>query len=151
MKKNRMQKLLCLLGCIVLVAAMALTFTGCGSSTAPETTVPETTVPETTVVQTEAATGVSFLVVVTGPDGAESTFDITTDKATVGEALLEEGLIAGEDSEFGLYVTTVNGITLDWDKDQQYWAFYIDGEYAMTGVDSTEVTEGAVYSFAAEG
>ena len=73
------------------------------------------------------------------------TFTIHTDKDTVGAALVEHDLIAGEDSEFGLYVKTVNGITADYDIDQSYWAFYINGEYAMTGVDSTEITEGATY------
>ena len=47
----------------------------------------------------------------------------------------------------GFAVQTVNGITADWDKDQTYWAFYINGEYAMTGVDATEITEGDSYSF----
>ena len=73
------------------------------------------------------------------------TFTIQTDKDTVGAALLEHGLIAGEESQYGLYVKVVNGITADYDVDQSYWAFYINGEYAMTGVDSTEITEGAKY------
>lgn len=130
MKLNSMKKMLSVVLCIVLIAAMALNFTGCSGSEDTKTA--------------------SFTVVVTDLEGAESTFEITTDKATVGEALLEEGLIAGENSEYGLYVTTVNGITLDWDTDGKYWAFYIDGEYAQTGVDSTNVTEGAVYSFKPE-
>lgn len=75
------------------------------------------------------------------------TFTVKTDETTVGAALLEHGLIAGEDSEYGLYVKTVNGITADYDVDKSYWAFYINDEYAMTGVDSTEITEGATYSF----
>lgn len=137
MKMNSMKKMLCLIGCVVLIAAMALTFTGCGGNSNTTTT--------------EAGSKVSFTVVVTDPEGTETTFDVSTDKETVGEALLEEGLIAGEDSDYGLYVTTVNGITLDWEKDQMYWAFYIDGEYAQTGVDSTNVAEGTVYSFKAEG
>lgn len=137
MKMNSMKKMLCLIGCVVLIAAMALTFTGCGGNNNTTTT--------------EAGSKVSFTVVVTDPEGTETTFDVSTDKETVGEALLEEGLIAGEDSDYGLYVTTVNGITLDWEKDQMYWAFYIDGEYAQTGVDSTNVAEGTVYSFKAEG
>ena len=68
----------------------------------------------------------------------------------MGAALLELGLIAGDDSAYGLYVKTVNGVTVDYDTDKQYWAFYINGEYAMTGVDSTEITEGAEYSFKVE-
>lgn len=70
---------------------------------------------------------------------------IKTDKDTVGAALLEYDLIAGEDSQYGLYVKVVNGITADYDVDQSYWSFYINDEYAMTGVDSTEITEGATY------
>lgn len=49
---------------------------------------------------------------------------------TVGKALLDQGVIAGEDSSYGLYVKTVNGTTLDYDTDGMYWAFYINGEYA---------------------
>lgn len=130
MNKKTMNKMMRLILCTVLIAVMALMAAGCGSKSA------ETTAP-----------GVSFTFVVTDLEGNESTFDITTSKATVGEALLDEGLIVGEDSEYGLYVTSVNGMTADWDNDQTYWAFYIDGEYATTGVDATEVTEGATYSF----
>lgn len=73
------------------------------------------------------------------------TFTIKTDKDTVGAALLEHGLISGEEGQYGLYVKVVNGITADYDVDKSYWAFYINGEYAMSGVDTTEITEGAKY------
>ena len=73
------------------------------------------------------------------------TFTIKTDKETVGAALLEHGLIAGEDSAYGLYVKVVNGITADFDIDQSYWAFHINGEIAMTGVDSTPIVAGEIY------
>ena len=43
-----------------------------------------------------------------------------------------------------------NGKTLDYEKDGKYWAFYINDEYAATGVDATEVVEGTSYKFAAE-
>ena len=92
----------------------------------------------------------SFTVVTTDLEGNETTHKIKTDAATVGEALIEEGLIAGDPSDYGLYITTVNGITLDWDKDGKYWAFYINGEYAQTGVDTTNVEAGAVYTFKPE-
>ena len=92
----------------------------------------------------------TFTVITTDLEGVETTFEITTDKETVGEALVEEGLIEGHDTEWGLYVDAVNGIALDWDTDGMYWAFYINGEYAMTGVDSTAVEDGATYTFRAE-
>ena len=96
------------------------------------------------------ATGASFTVVVADLEGKETTFEYTSDKATVGEALVAEGLIEGHKTEYGLYVDSVNGIALDWEKDGKYWAFYIDSEYAMTGVDATEITEGATYAFKPE-
>ncbi len=89
----------------------------------------------------------TFTFVVADLEGNEETFTITTTKATLGEALLDEGLIAGEDSEYGLMVYTVNGITADWDADQTYWALLIDGEYANTGVSQTNITDGTTYSF----
>ena len=73
------------------------------------------------------------------------TFTVKTDKDTVGAALLEHGLISGEEGPYGLYIKVVNGITADYDVDRSYWAFYINGEFAMTGVDTTVITEGAVY------
>jgi hypothetical protein len=72
-------------------------------------------------------------------------FTINTDKSTVGEALLEHDLIAGDEGAYGLYVKFVNGIRADYDTDKAYWAFYINGEYAMTGVDTTEIDTTAAY------
>ncbi len=76
------------------------------------------------------------------------TFTIKTDKTTLGEALMEHDLIAGDQGQFGIYIKSVNGITADYDVDQSYWAFYINGEYAMTGVDTTQITEGDTYQLA---
>ena len=76
------------------------------------------------------------------------TLTVHTDKSTVGAALMEQGLLEGEDGPYGLYVKRVNGMLADYDKDQYYWAFYVGGEYAMAGVDSTEIDESAVYQLA---
>ena len=42
-------------------------------------------------------------------------------------------------------IDSVNSIAAAWDKDQTYWAFYINGEYAATGIDGTEITAGTTY------
>ena len=73
------------------------------------------------------------------------TFTVKTDKDTVGAALMEHGLIDGEEGPYGLYVKAVNGMKADYDTDKRYWAFYVNGEISMTGVDTTEITEGATY------
>lgn len=111
-------------------------------------------VPDETSAQDDVKTAgegsTKFLFTVTDPDGNETAFEVHTDKETVGEALSDAGLIEGEEGQYGLYVTSVNGITADYDSDGLYWAFYINGEYAKQGVDSVTITEGDTYSFKAE-
>ena len=78
-------------------------------------------------------------------------FEIHTDAETVGAALLENELVAGSESEYGLYVTSVCGMELIWSEENpHYWAFYVDDEYAQTGVDATPIEEGKTYVFKAE-
>ena len=91
-----------------------------------------------------------FPFTVTDKDGNETKFEVHTDKTVVGEALLELGLVEGEDGDYGLYVKTVNGITADYDKDGVYWAFYVNDEYAQAGVDVTDIKEGDSYAFKVE-
>ncbi len=78
------------------------------------------------------------------------TFTIHTDKETLGEALLEHELIAGEESQFGLYVKFVNGIEADYDKEGTYWAFYKNGEMMMVGVDGVSISDGEHYELVKE-
>lgn len=153
MERKTYRKLPSLILCMVLIVAMALPATGCGGKTG-NGTANETDSAAGTVVQAEGSVlgegSREFGFTVVDREGNETNFEIHTEKETVGEALLELGMIAGEDSEYGLYVRTVNGITADYDKDGVYWAFYIDGEYAQTGVDSTAIAEGSHYSFKVE-
>ena len=140
---KRHAKLLTLILCMVLIAAMALT--GCGTKDAAP--VESTAYPDgATIGEGETA----FPFTVTDVDGNESSFTVRTDKTVVGEALLDTGIIAGEDGDYGLYVKSVNGIPADFDTDGTYWAFYIDGEYAMSGVDKTDITPGTAYAMKVE-
>lgn len=97
---------------------------------------------------TELGSGAKTLTVEVKAEDQTVTFTVHTDKDTVGAALLEHELIAGEEGAYGLYVKVVNGMTADYDVDQSYWAFYINGEMALSGVDTTEITEGMVYRLA---
>ena len=78
------------------------------------------------------------------------TFTIHTDKETLGAALIEHDLIDGEEGAFGIYVKFVNGIEADFNKDQTYWALYKNGEYLMTGVDTTVISDGEHYELVKE-
>ena len=84
----------------------------------------------------------SYTVTVVHSDGSEKVFEYRTDAEYLADALVAEGLIAGEDSEFGLTVITVDGEDAVWDTDSAYWALYIGQEYANTGVSSTPVNDG---------
>jgi hypothetical protein len=158
MKKTLFSRSLSFIACIVLTAAVALFTTGCNDSKTTPSADTQDTSSAAVSSQTQAApevkelgegqTAFSFKVI--DDEGKETVFAIHTDKKTVGEALLELNLIAGEESTYGLYVKTVNGVTVDYNTDGKYWAFYINGEYAMTGVDSTDITAGAEYTFKVE-
>ena len=148
MKMTDFKKSLSTIICFVLITAMALMAIGCqDNSDKQNDNVGRNEVTDKTVLG-EGSTVFDFIV--TGLDGKTNAFEIHTDKTTVGDALLELGLIAGDAGDYGLYVKTVNGVTVDYDIDGKYWAFYINGEYGMTGVDLTEITEGETYSFKAE-
>ena len=95
---------------------------------------------------TEFGDGEKTVVVKVKVEEQSVTFTIRTDKETVGEALLEHKLISGEDGQYGMYIKAVNGITADYDKDKSYWAFYADGKYANSGVDTTKIDEKVTYS-----
>ncbi len=144
MKHNK--KIGTLLLSMMLITSMAFGMTGCGKKDAAVSGTTE--VFEDGETLGEGSKEFDFTVV--GTDGNEVNLEIHTDEDMVGDALVDLGVIAGEESEYGLYVKTVNGETLDFDEDGKYWAFYIDGEYGMTGVDTTEITEGASYAFKAE-
>jgi len=75
-------------------------------------------------------------------EGKSITLTVKTDADILGDALVSYGIVEGDDSEFGLYIKKVNGISADFDTDGYYWGFYQKGEYMMSGVDSTEIKGG---------
>ena len=153
MNKTTCSRVLSVILCLALLAAVALTAWGCtanknNGTEAPQTassTEAETADPHPPTVKGEGSTAFFFNVV--DKDGNVTKFEIHTDATTVGEALLELGLIEGDPGAYGLYVKKVNGITADYDIDGTYWAFSINGAYAMSGVDVTNVEAGATYEF----
>ena len=149
MRVKNNKKLVSWLLCMMLIVAMALTTVGCGTDEqngGQQAT--EQNADSNVTVLGEGKTQFDFTVV--DKDGNETAFEIHTDKATVGDALLELNLIAGDEGEYGLYVKQVNGITADYDVDQTYWAFYVNDAYATSGVDTTAVEEDARYAFKVE-
>ena len=126
-----------------LLLAFIFTLISCGN--AQQTDVWE---KATYRQDTELGEGSKTVTVEVSAQGQTVVFTVKTERDKLGAALQELGLLQGEDSSYGLYVKKVNGIMADYDVDQSYWALYIDGEYAMTGVDSTDITEGVTYRLA---
>jgi ABC-type Fe3+-hydroxamate transport system substrate-binding protein len=133
----------------VLIAAAAWVTTGCSSSGAEE----EASAVGAAVAKDGDTLGTGeteFPLIIADQDGTEIRITVRTDKTVVGEALQELGLLEGEEGQYGLYVKVVNGIRADYDKDKVYWAFYINGDYAMSGVDVTEICAGDEYALRVE-
>ena len=93
----------------------------------------------------EAADGTkSFTVVVVHKDGSAKTVHYTTDAPFLGDYLVEQGLVEIGDADEGMfhYVDDESAI---YEVDVAYWAFYIGGEYATTGLFTTPIADGVTY------
>ena len=64
-----------------------------------------------------------------------------TDAEYLGQLLLEEELAEGTTSEYGLYITAVDGIQAD-ESANQWWAISKSGEMTTTGADTTPIADG---------
>lgn len=94
-----------------------------------------------------AAEGIKTITVeVVHRDASSKTFTYTTSAEYLGEVLLEEKLIQGEQGPYGLYVTQVDGETAVYETDGAYWALYQGDGYASTGVDTTPIADGDEFS-----
>lgn len=83
-------------------------------------------------------------VTVTHKDGSTKDFTYETTQEMLGKALADEGLIEGEEGQYGLFVTTVDGYKAD-EGSEEWWCLTVDGESATTGIDSTPIEEGKEY------
>lgn len=133
---------------LILALILAFSLAACGRGTSKTAPAEGLWKDAMYLIDTELGTGAKTLKVEVKAEEKAVLFTVHTDKDTVGEALLDNGLVAGEEGPYGLYVKVVNGITADYDVDQSYWAFNIDGETAMTGVDGAKIAEGTLYQLA---
>lgn len=52
-----------------------------------------------------------------------------------------------QDTEYGKYITSIQGIS---EGDDYYWSYYINDEYAEVGVSNCEIKDGDRYTFKIE-
>ena len=83
-------------------------------------------------------------VTVVHADGSRKQLTVSTDEQFLRGALEKEELISGDESQYGLFVTTVDGESADSAK-QEWWCFSKNGEMLSTGVDDTPIADGESY------
>jgi hypothetical protein len=88
--------------------------------------------------------GKTISVEIIAPPAETKTLEISTNAEFLRQALEEQGLIQGDESAYGLFVTSVDGRTVDASK-QEWWCFTKDGADLLTGVDSTPIQDGENY------
>lgn len=96
----------------------------------------------------KAVQGAKSITIEVVDNNADSTmYDVHTDAEYLRQAMEEaQGLeFSGTESEYGMMVETVNGVTADWNVDQSYWGFYVNGEYCNYGIDAQPVVDGDAF------
>lgn len=106
---------------LILVMVMALALAGC-------------------------AGGTKITVEVTHLDGTVNTYELNTKADNLYDAMLEEDLIVGEDSDYGIYVLEVDGEAAD-AAQEQWWGYTKGGEYVDVACDSVEIADGDKFEF----
>ena len=121
---------------VILTVVCILGLVSCGDKVIPEGLWENATYLKDTTVGNGAKT-----VLVDIEAGEQKiTLTVKTDKATLGEALFELGII--NDASF---FDIVNGIKADWNADQAYWGFYHGEDYMMVGVGDATISGGEHY------
>ena len=143
---NHKNQMLALVLAGALLAAVLLT--GCGGKKDAASSVSSASASSETAVSEPAQTMVQVLFTVNYADGSSETLTLeTSDGGTLAQALADAGLISQEEADAG-FVTTVGGVTADWDKDHVWWCLTdAQGEATTVGVGGIQLHEGDSYAF----
>lgn len=71
-------------------------------------------------------------------------FEFDTSREFLGEVLVDEALVEGENGAYGLFITTVDGETAD-DSNQEWWCITKEGGQVNTSADQTPIADGDKY------
>ena len=141
-----------LLGLLLVLGVFAGCSDGNSSSAtsqASSTVSGEASAPASTAADSGSSESVSTKTItlqVVHKDKSKKDFEIATEAENLREALEQEKLIGGDESEFGLFVKTVDGETVD-DANEEWWCLTKGGEMWNNGVDTTELSDGDAYEF----
>ena len=84
-------------------------------------------------------------VTVTHSDKTQKDFTIKTNEEFLRGALEQEKLVEGDDGEYGLFITAVDGETANADNEEWWCINGADGQMLPTGVDDTAINDGDSY------
>lgn len=152
----------------LLLAASLLTGCGAASSTAASSAASSEAAASSAVSEAAsseasseaAASAVSEAAAEAGADLVEAAFTVvyadgTSEELTLSvqpgtllsDALRDAGVISAEEAEAG-FVTTVNGVTADWDADGAWWCLTdANGEMTAVGIADIALQAGDSYAF----
>lgn len=123
-KKNRKKIVISLIALIAVIAALFCVYR---------------------LTREEAVPGMKEIVIeVVHGDGSLKEFKVETSREYLGEVLDDEELAKGEEGEFGLFITTVDGEMAD-DSNQEWWCLTKGGEMLETSADQTPIADGESY------
>ena len=83
---------------------------------------------------------------ITHTDGTENKLNLKTANAYLADALREAVELTGEDSAYGLTITSLDGEEALM-TDNASWVFDVNGEMGTMSVDQTVIADGDVYDF----
>ena len=83
-------------------------------------------------------------IVIVYQDGTEKKLEYATEHEYLSQLLLEKELVTG------FTIEGVDGIVLDWSKDNAYWALYEGDAYATTSATGIVLVDGGVYKLVYE-
>ena len=122
---------------------------GCGASASSTASSAASSVASSVAASSAASKAQATVeFTVTAADGSVSSVLLNvTDGEKLSTALAEAGIISQEEADAG-FVTTVNGETADYNKDQAWWCLTdAAGEMTTVGVADIELHDGDSYAF----
>lgn len=76
-----------------------------------------------------------------------TSYEVKTDAKYLSQAMedAKDLEFSGQEDQYGMMLTTVNGETADYNENGAYWCIMVNGEYGNYGIDQQPVTNGDVY------
>lgn len=142
MKRNTLNKLAALLLAAVLTLSV---LTGCGAASS---SAAASAGAASTGAAASSTVTITATLKITDPEGSVTELPLTCSEGdTLAAALLAAGVISQEEADAG-FVTVVNGVEANWDKDQAWWGLVdANGEMTAVGISDITLADGDVYGF----